>query len=59
VGSKFLYPRARGKYLFSHLLPNIWGQNFEKINDLGQDFGNLNNKIFYKGLETPLNRGIY
>ena len=39
--------------------PRYLGAEFYRINDLGQDFGGLNNKTFYKGFETTINRDIY
>ena len=39
--------------------PRYLGAEFYRINDLGQDFGSLNNKTFYKGFETTINRDIY
>ena len=39
--------------------PRYLGAEFYKINDLGQDFGGLNNKTLYTGFETTINRDIH
>ena len=39
--------------------PRYLGAEFYKINDLGQDFGGLNNKTLYTGFKATINRDIH